>query len=194
MLRIAVMALGIYLAAAGARCYAASCSCEDWMEKGGYCVDYIKTHIPSFPIPTKEDMVELKNTAVDNVTEGDVAVFTVKNYWHVAYVERVHRDPQGEPVALDLSEMNYGGELSFPEFKARFKSTSEAQWSRAVCCGVTDRFDEVSYRKNVEIATVKQVWSPDDVRREWARRQVKAMLGKVKEVINRFIDFDRSEL
>jgi len=164
------------------------------MEKGGYCVDYIKTRIASFPVPTKEDMVDLKNTSVDNVTEGDVAVFTVKNYWHVAYVERVHRDQQGDPVALDLSEMNFGAEMTLAEFKARWKSQSEAEWSRAACCGVTDRFNEVSYRKNVEIGTVKQIWSPDDVRRDWARRQVKAMIGKVKEVINRFMDLERSEL
>jgi len=166
------------------------------MGKGGYCVDYIKSKIRTFPIPqNKEEMVDLKNTDITNVTEGDVAIFTIKNYWHVAYVEKVHRNPQGEATAIDMSEMIFGDELSFAEFKSKWKSKSQAEWNRALCCGITDNYDQVSFRKNVAFNTVKQLWSPDDVVSESAgERRIKAIAGKVKEVINRFFEFTAREL
>jgi hypothetical protein len=176
--------------------YAVSCNCEDWMGRGGYCVDYIKTRIQTFPNPQyKEEMEVLKNTDTSNITEGDVAVFTIKNYWHVAYVENVHRNLRGDATTIDVSEMNFGDELSFGEFKTTWKSKSQAEWNRALCCGVTDNYDQVSFRKNVAIATVKQIWSPDDVVSESAgARRVKALIGKAKEVVNRVIEFTRGEL
>lgn len=168
---------------------AASCNCDDWMARGGYCVDYIKTRIQTFPLPrNKEEMSVLQNTSVANISEGDVAIFTIKNYWHVAYVEQVHRNPQGEATTIDVSEMNFGGELSFAEFKNGWKSRSKAEWSRALCCGVTDKYAEVSSRKDIDVDTVKQIWSPDDVVPEGAGGRVKAIVGKVRGVINRVIE------
>lgn len=180
--------LTILLSGVHSRCYALRCNCDDWVEKGGYCVDYIKDRIPAFAIPTKDDMVRLKNTRVSDVTEGDVAIFTVKNYWHVAYVEKVHRSSRGEASAIDVSEMNFGGELSFAEFKDRWRSNSKAEWTRAACCGITDTYDEVTLRKNVPMSTVKQVWSPDGAGFDDARRRVRALFGQVREVIDRLVD------
>lgn len=176
-------------------CYAVSCNCDDWMEKGGYCVDYIKTKIPTFKIPYKDEMPGLKNTSVCNVTEGDVAIFTVRNYWHVAYVEKVHRDQHGEATAIDVSEMNFGGDLSFAEFKNKWKSKSWTEWNRALCCGITDNYDEISVRKNIDLDTVKQIWSPDDVVSEGVGAQrIKIILGKIREVISRFTEFTEENL
>jgi hypothetical protein len=177
-------------------CYAERCNCDDWMGKGGYCVDYIKARIQTFPSPQyKEEMIGLKNTEIGNITEGDVAVFTVKNYWHVAYVEKVHHNQHGEATAIDVSEMNFGDELSFGEFKSTWKSRNADEWNRAICCGITDDYNEVSFRKNINLNTVKQVWSPDNVVSERVSVQrVKALVGRVREVINRFIEFTSGEL
>ena len=92
----------------------AGCNCADWMNKGGYCVDYVKTKIPSFPIPqNKDEITTLKNRDIFKVTAGDAALFNFSNYWHVAYVEKVHLDQHGNAIAIDVSEMNFGGQLSF---------------------------------------------------------------------------------
>ncbi|WP_224983360.1 hypothetical protein [Geomonas agri] len=157
------------------------------MDKGGYCVDYVKSRIPSFPMPTRDDMPTLKNVDIAEVTEGDVAIFAIKSYWHVAYVESVHRNAQGEPLTIDVSEMNFGNEPSFVEFRSRWKLASRDEWQRALCCGITDNYDEITMRKNVDVTTVRQVWSPDDAAREGtAQARFKALMGRVKEVINSF--------
>lgn len=198
MTRISVFVLTVLILGIHACCYAASCndSCDDWMGKGGYCVDYINTKIPVFPTRlNKEDMAGLTNTDISDVTEGDVAIFTIKNYWHVAYVEKVHHNQQKEATAIDVSEMNFGDELSFAEFQAKWKSKSRAEWNRALCCGITDSYDQVSLRKNVALSTVKQIWSPDDVASDdFLRQRVKTTVGKVREVINRFFEFTGREL
>src|SRR5690242_2731935 len=88
----------------------AGCNCDDWMDRGGYCVDYVKTKIPTFPIPKSETEIEaLKNREISKVEEGDVAIFDLGRYWHVAYVEKVHTDSRGRATAIDVSEMNFGG-------------------------------------------------------------------------------------
>ena len=195
MKRITVIVLAILISGIHTCCYAVSCNCDDWMEKGGYCVDYIKTRIPTFTIPSKDEMADLKNTDIADVTEGDVAIFTIENYWHVAYIEKVHRNLLGNATAIDVSEMNFGDDLSFAEFKAKWKSKSRAEWNRTFCCGITDNYDQITSRKNIDLNTVKQIWSPDDVASEGiGRRQVKAIVGKVREFINRFFEFTESDL
>jgi hypothetical protein len=170
-------------------CYA-DCDCDDWMKKGGYCVDYIKTRIPAFPIPQNTtEIAVLTNKEVSEVAEGDVAMFNFSNYWHVAYVEKVHQDQQGNATAIDVSEMNYGGQLSFDEYKNRWRQKSRSEWKRALCCGVTDNYDETSSRKKVALNTVRQIWSPtvnDD--------RDNSVLDKVRDVLNRFIQFTGREL
>jgi len=195
MKRIAIIVLTILISGIHTIGYAANCNCNDWMEKGGYCVDYIKTRIPTFPIPNRDEMVGLKNTGIYDVTEGDVAVFFNKNYWHVAFVEKVYRDQRGKATAINVSEMNFGDALSLPEFKAKWKSNSPAELNRSFCCGITDNYDQITLRDKITLNTVKQIWSPDDVASEGiGRRRVKAIVGKVREVVNRFFEFSESSL
>lgn len=192
---IAVFFSALLITSIHTRCYAITCNCDDWMDRRGYCVDYVKSRIPSFPLPYKDDMPTLKNGEVADVTEGDVAIFAIKNYWHVSYVEKVHRDHRGEATAIDVSEMNFGDELSFSEFKAKWKSGRRDEWYRASCCGITENYDQVTFRRNVDIDTVKQIWSPEDEASErFGRGRLKAIVGRVREVINRFYDLTEREL
>jgi hypothetical protein len=169
----------------------AGCNCDDWMKRGGYCVDYVKTKIPLFPMPKDHaQMAELRNREVPEISEGDVAIFDLGTYWHVAYVEKVLRDARGNATAIDVSEMNFGGDLSFDEFKNRWNSRQEPEWRRAVCCGVTDAYSRLGFRKNVPLATVTQVWSPAEASQAfnwWDGRD--AAIGRAREVLDRFFLF-----
>jgi len=169
----------------------ADCNCDDWVNRDGYCVDYVKSKIPTFPIPNSDaEIAVLKNKEIPKVKEGDVAIFDLGNYWHVAYVEKVHLDQRGKATAIDLSEMNYGGQLSFDEYKYKWRSKNEREWKRALCCGVTDKYDETSLRKDVALNTVTQIWSPATAASEGVGGgRVNNIINRVKEVINRFFDF-----
>jgi hypothetical protein len=176
-------------------CYA-GCNCDDWMVKGGYCVDYVKTKVPSFPIPLNTtEIAALKNKDIPEVTEGDVALFSISNYWHVAYVEKVHLDQHGNVTAIDVSEMNFGDQLSFNEFRKKWKQKSKSEWKRAICCGVTDNYDETGARKNVALNTVKQLWSPVVAASESAKEERDdTAFDKIREALNRFLQFTGREL
>lgn len=180
----------IVIAVMHTSCYA-GCNCDDWMQRDGYCVDYIKDKIPIFPIPTSDaEISALKNKDVSEVAAGDVAIFDLGNYWHVAYVEKVHLDSQGRATAIDVSEMNYGKPISFADYKKRWGTTDENEWKRALCCGVTKRYDRMSSRKDVALSTVNQVWSPVTAAFEDAdEKRGNAVVERVKEVINRFFNF-----
>jgi len=197
MKRILVIIIAIVISGmAHTSSYAASCSCDDWMEKGGYCADYVKSRIPAFQIPNNKDEIEdLKNKDIPDVAEGDVAIFTISNYWHVAYVEKVHRDQEGDASAIDVSEMNFGDQLSFAEFKNKWKSKSETEWQRAICCGITDNYGQTSSRKKVALNMVRQIWSPAAAASEGiGGRRVKNMVGKVREALNHLFQFTGREL
>lgn len=176
-------------------CYA-DCNCDDWVEKGGYCVDYVKSRIPAFPIPQNTtEIAVLKNREISDVTEGDVAMFNFSNYWHVAYVEKVHQDQQGNATAIDVSEMNFGDQMSFNEFKKKWRQKSRSEWERALCCGVTDNYDQTGSRKKVALNTVKQIWSPDSAVSGVAKKERDdTVFDKVREVLNRFFLFTGREL
>jgi hypothetical protein len=192
---IQVIVITIVIAGTHTSCHA-GCNCDDWMKKGGYCVDYIKTKIPTFPIPQNTtEIAALKNKGIPDVSEGDVAMFYIRNYWHVAYVENVHLDQHGNATSIDVSEMNFGGPMSFREYKNKWRVKSRSEWKRALCCGVTDNYAQTSSRKNVALNTVKQIWSPvsavsEDVDGE---RNV-TILDKMREVFNRFFLFTEREL
>lgn len=172
----------------------AGCNCDDWMKKGGYCVDYIKTKIPSFPIPQSTAAITaLKNKDLDDISEGDVAIFFLDKYWHVAYVEKVHLDQRGKSTAIDVSEMNFGDQMSFSEFKKKWRKKSRGEWKRAMCCGVTDTYDQLTSRQYVSLNTVKQVWSPT-VTDDDEDQDDDTVFEKVREVLNRFIQFTGREL
>lgn len=191
MRRIMLIVSAIVIVGVHSQGFAADCVCVDWVNKDGYCVDYIKDKIPSFPIPMDRTEIEsLKNKELSEVTAGDVAIFSFRNYWHVAFVENVHRNPNGFASAIDVTEMNFGDQMSFDEFKSAWKSRSEGEWQRAICCGVTDKYDQTGFRKNVALNTVTQIWSPESVEHGGATLQkVRDAVDKVKEVFSRFIDF-----
>lgn len=176
-------------------CYA-GCNCDDWMAKGGYCVDYVKTKVPTFPIPQNTtEIAALKNKDIPEVSEGDVALFSISNYWHVAYVEKVHLDEHGNATAIDVSEMNFGDQLSFNEFRNKWKQKSKTEWKRAICCGVTDNYDQAGARKNVALNTVKQLWSPVVAASENAKEEHDdTAFDKIREALNRFLQFTGREL
>jgi hypothetical protein len=172
----------------------ADCTCDDWVEKEGYCVDYVKHKIPLFHIPhdTTEIAAE-KNRAIPDVKSGDVAMFKISNYWHVAYVEKVHLDHHGIATAIDVSEMNFGTQLTLAEFQERWGIRSEREWKRALCCGVTENYGLMSSRQNIPLNTVRQVWSPDAAG-VGDKKFTAVVSDKVREVINRFFHFAESYL
>jgi len=174
----------------------AGCNCDDWMDRGGYCVDYVKTRIPAFPIPkTDAEITALKNRDTAKVEEGDVAIFDLGRYWHVAYVEKVHLDSQGTPTAIDVSEMNFAGQPSFLEYRNRWKQKNEGEWRRALCCGVTKKYNQTSVRKNIALGSVEQIWSPDtSAARENNPGQPDTLLEKAREALNQFIQFTGRQL
>ncbi len=196
MIRILQVASAIVIACLSTNSYSADCTCVDWVEKGGYCVDYVKDKIPSFPIPlSATEIVSLKNKEITEITEGDVAIFNYRKYWHVAYVEKVHRDQQGDASAIDVSEMNSGEQMTFDEFKSTWKSKSESEWKRAICCGVTDKYDQLDFRNNIALNTVKQIWSPVFVGTNGITPGgYKAIVEKVRRVFNQLLEFKEREL
>lgn len=142
----------------------ADCTCDDWIGKGGYCVDYIKSRIPAFPVPYSIQAIKsLHNEELRDISKGDVALFTVSNYWHTAYVEKVHFDRKGNPVAIDVTEMNFGELPTYEEFTARWGHMPPHEWQRARCCGVTNDYGRTEARTGIPIGSIHQVWSPPSV-------------------------------
>ncbi len=74
-----------------------------WLSKGGFCYDYIQK-MAMHGQSGKE--YQLKNIKSEDVKRGDVAQFNSQA--HYAYVESVVKDKSGKPVAVNLSEYNYG--------------------------------------------------------------------------------------
>jgi hypothetical protein len=61
MKRIPLLVMALVITVMHTSCYA-GCNCDDWMNRGGYCVDYVKTKIPTFPIPkTDAEIAALNN-------------------------------------------------------------------------------------------------------------------------------------
>ena len=171
----------------------AGCNCEDWLKKGGYCVDYVKTKIPSFQIPQNiDEIANLKNRDNYKITAGDVALFNISNFWHVAYVEKVHLDRHGNATAIDVSEMNFGDQLTFDEFRIKWKQGSKSEWNRAICCGVTENYGQKFVRKNVDLTTVKQVWSPVVDKSENTAGE--GTFDKIRGSLSRFMKFTRDAI
>lgn len=189
MKQIPILLIVLIIAGMPANCFA-GCDCDEWVNKGGYCVDYVKEKIPSFPLPkTHAEAATLVNKETADITVGDVAVFHYRNYWHFAYVEKVHRTKTGDAAAIDVSEMNFGGHLSFDEYKTYWNSSSEDEWKNALCCGVTDRYDRTSLRKNITLNTVRQIWSPDSAVMSEDKGRVVSAVDKVREVLSRIMEY-----
>ena len=195
MRQITIIVTAIIITAMHSTCNA-GCNCDDWVNRGGYCVDYVKTKIPTFPVPkTVAEITGLKNKDTSKVAEGDVAIFDLGNYWHVAYVEKVHWDQRGHATAIDVSEMNFGGQLSFEEYKSNWNPKNEGEWKRALCCGVTKKYDQMSIRNNIALKLVEQIWSPvSAVSPENIGGHSDTFMDKVREALNQFIQFTGREL
>jgi len=74
-----------------------------WLSSGGFCTDYVekKSRRGQTGKP-----IQLRKISSEDVKKGDVAQFVSRA--HYAYVESVVKDKSGKPVAVDLSEYNYG--------------------------------------------------------------------------------------
>lgn len=84
----------------------AGCTVGDercWYRSGGFCTDYVEKKIVGERPQTK---LRLESIRPEEVAKGDVAVFASRA--HYAYVEGVVMDRRGRPVAVDLTEFNYG--------------------------------------------------------------------------------------
>jgi hypothetical protein len=75
-----------------------------WLTKGGFCMDYVEKRAKAIKGPKP---VNLQPVDTGGVKKGDVAQFFTPRP-HLAYVERVVKDKQGRPLAIDVSEYNFG--------------------------------------------------------------------------------------
>jgi hypothetical protein len=77
---------------------------ECWLAKGGFCTDYIQNMAgrnrsgKSFQLS--------KKIRPEYIRKGDVALFIARV--HYAYIENVRTNKKGQPIAIDVSEFNYG--------------------------------------------------------------------------------------
>jgi len=81
----------------------AGCTLGDarcWARSGGFCNDWVEQRLG------KGRAAGAAPIAPDEVRKGDVAVFASRA--HYAHVDGVVRDAAGRPVAVDLSEYNFG--------------------------------------------------------------------------------------
>lgn len=114
--------LALFMFAGSQRCYAdlpvcsnrvinevtsrVGCTVGDprcWLSKGGFCYDYVEKKL--FPNQSGK-AIKLKNIKPGDVKKGDVAFFV--SHAHYAFVESVVKDKRGKPVAVNVSEYNYG--------------------------------------------------------------------------------------
>ncbi|OGU01029.1 MAG: hypothetical protein A2079_03675 [Geobacteraceae bacterium GWC2_48_7] len=161
MIKVLTITVITLVTVSATNCFAGY-NCDDWVKRSGYCVNYIKSRIPVFPIPKDVAAItSLQNKEIKDVDKGDVAIFNLGNYWHVAYVEKVHVDQQGNATAVDVSEMNFGEQVSFVDFKNRWHPSNESEWKRAISCGVTKTYNQKTVRKNIELGFIDQLWSPE---------------------------------
>ncbi len=84
----------------------AGCTLGDarcWLRSGGFCTDHVEKRLGAErpASGTRFDPVR-----PEEVRPGDVAVFSARA--HYAYVEAVVRGQGGTPLAVDLSEYNFG--------------------------------------------------------------------------------------
>lgn len=76
-----------------------------WVRSGGFCTDWVARSVA--PAAGRGAAARLEPISPEQVRRGDVAVFAARA--HAAVVERVVNDGAGRPVAVDVSEYNFGG-------------------------------------------------------------------------------------
>lgn len=74
-----------------------------WIRSGGFCTHHVERRLgASGPL----DGMRLERVGPEDVRAGDIAVFSSRA--HYAYVEAVVKDERGRPIAVDVSEYNFG--------------------------------------------------------------------------------------
>lgn len=116
--------------------------CSKYLGRG-YCTDYIQQRLGRKP--SGDAGTWPGNTSVASIRQGDVAIFNVGSYGHVAYVEQVIADKSGKPTHIRVSEMNWAPVLPGAENQK---------------CAITSNFGKVTTRPAVPIAAVARVWRP----------------------------------
>lgn len=187
--RIVGIVLFAFMLAEGTNCRADG-TCDDWVDKGGYCVDYVKSKMPTFPVPKDVAAITLlNNKASKDVAQGDVAIFDLGKYWHVAFIEKVHVDQRGNATAIDVSEMNFGGRLSLNDYKKKWRSKNRSEWKRAISCGVTKKYGQTGKRTRIALSSVDQIWSPVVAASQVVGDgKTRRLLDKIREALNDFLD------
>jgi hypothetical protein len=74
-----------------------------WLNSGGFCTDYVRIKLN---LGHSDREIAWTPVAPVEVKRGDIAVFL--SLPHYAYVESIVRDKQGKPVAVNVSEYNFG--------------------------------------------------------------------------------------
>lgn len=74
-----------------------------WLTRGGFCMDYVGKRARSGRTAGLPRLVPI---SLGKIKKGDVAQFNSRA--HYAYIEAVLRNAGGKPVAVNLSEYNYG--------------------------------------------------------------------------------------
>lgn len=74
-----------------------------WLTSGGFCTDYVEKKARRGPAGKQ---VQLKPIKPGEVKKGDIAQFASRA--HYSYVEGVVKDRNGKPLAVNLSEYNFG--------------------------------------------------------------------------------------
>ena len=102
-----------------------------WLTKGGFCTDYVLKMVHLVPSDRK---IVWKPVQPGDVSKGDIAVFI--NRSHYAYVESVVRDKKGSPIAVNVSEFNFGNCLVDEQTM------------------VTDKYSKVNKRSGIPVIAV----------------------------------------
>jgi hypothetical protein len=74
-----------------------------WRQSGGFCANHVEARVAAAQPGVKLQLFTVRS---QEVRPGDVAVFAARA--HYAYVEAVASDKAGRPVAVTLSEYNFG--------------------------------------------------------------------------------------
>jgi hypothetical protein len=74
-----------------------------WLRSGGFCTDHVEQRLVR---GRARGTMQLNPVRREEVRPGDVAQFSARA--HYAYVEAVIRDGRGKPLAVELSEFNFG--------------------------------------------------------------------------------------
>jgi hypothetical protein len=103
-----------------------------WLTRGGFCTDYVQM-MASRGQPGKT--IQWSNRIrPEDIRKGDLAQFNSRV--HYAYIEKVMKDLDGKPVAIDVSEYNYGN-----------------CWVDQATL-VTDKYKTVNRRSGIPVASV----------------------------------------